>query len=98
MADLRTTQETILDLVEQIKREREAGVVTTQTASYSSNLGGFATGVCIASCVATIFLMLAFMIIENRSYTHLDAQVDQLRAWSDVHSKEIARLQAQKKE
>lgn len=57
-------------------------------------MGGFATGVAVASCVATLFLTIAFMIIENRSYAHLDAQVDQLRAWNDVHSQAIARLQA----
>jgi hypothetical protein len=57
--------------------------------------GGFATGIAVASCVATLLLMIAFMVIENRSYAHLDAQVDQLRAWNDVHSKEISRLQAQ---
>lgn len=69
----------------------------TVTHTQSSN-AGFHVGVAVTACVATVALMLAFMIIENRSYTHLDNQVDQLRAWNDVHSKEISRLQAQLQE
>lgn len=66
----------------------------TQTQTITQTIGGFATGIAVTACVATLMLMLGFMVIENRSYAHLDAQVDQLRAWNDVHSKEIARLQA----
>jgi hypothetical protein len=64
------------------------------THTQAGNMG-FLGGMAVASCGATILLMIAFMVIENRSYTHLDNQVDQLRAWSEVHSKEIARIQAQ---
>lgn len=60
----------------------------------TSHFGGFATGVSIASCVATVTLMLAFLIVESRSYAHLDAQIDQLKAWNDVNRAKIAELQA----
>lgn len=65
-----------------------------QTVIHKSDAGGFLTGVAVTSCVACIFLILAFMIVENRSYEKLSKEIDDLKAWSDVHGNDIARLQA----
>lgn len=96
LKELRDNSAEIRSLIEQIKLREAQGPV--QTVIHKNDNGGFLTGVAIASCVATVFLMLAFFIVENRSYTHLDAQIDQLKAWSDIHSRDIARLQAQQPE
>lgn len=66
----------------------------TVTHTQASN-ATFFVGIAVTACVATLALMLAFIVIENRSYAHLDNQVDQLRAWIDVHSREIGKLQAE---
>lgn len=70
---------------------------TTQTVIHKTENMGFYGGIAVAGCVATVALMLAFIIIENRSYSHLDNQVDQMRAWIDVQGKEIAYLKAHDK-
>jgi len=85
----------LADRLDAILEQRERNQITV-THTQAGNMGFFG-GIAIALCGATIFLMIAFMIIENRSYTHLDNQVDQLRAWIDVHSREIGKLQAEKK-
>lgn len=63
-----------------------------------------------AACFAMLVIVIAFMIMESRSYNdlsrkidnkaqdiraELSPQIDQLRAWKDVQAKEIGRLQAQ---
>jgi hypothetical protein len=75
--------------------------------------GSLAQGFAYAACVATLFIMLVFVIVETRSYNDLSRkidnsaaqlrqeigpQIDQLRAWNDVHTKDIARLQAAQQE
>jgi hypothetical protein len=98
LKELRDTNGTILELVAELRRASgDSGRNITVTHTQAGNMG-FYGGVAVTACVATVTLMIAFMIIENRSYSHLDNQVDQLRAWSDVHSKEISRLQAQMQE
>ncbi len=87
----------IRSLVAQLVEDDKNRNAITVTHTQSSN-ATFFVGVAVAACIAAVALMLAFMIIENRSYTHLDNQVDQLRAWNDVHSKEISRIQAQLQE
>jgi len=94
--DVRVLTSTLRNVVQALEENNSRG--NTQTFEVKTSMGGFATGVAVASCVITLVVMLAFIIIENRSYAHLDAQVDQLRAWNDVHSKEISRLQGQLQE
>jgi hypothetical protein len=94
-SDCRAFSANIAELTRALDQQ---GFGQTQTFEVKTSMGGFATGVAVASCVVTLVVMLAFIVIENRSYAHLDNQVDQLRAWNDVHSKEIARLQAQLQE
>lgn len=67
----------------------------TVTHTQQGNANAY-IGAALACCAATTVLMLAFIIIENRSYTHLDNQIDQLRAWNDINRAKIAGLESKK--
>ena len=62
--------------------------------SHVSTFGGFATGLCISACVASVFLTVAVAIFESRSYMKLELEVEQLKAWNDVTRANVAKLQA----
>lgn len=105
LAELRNTNAVVATLVESLART--GGQVQNQQVS--NDMGGLWIVASLAASIASILLVLGFMILENRTYSELSRktdnsvgqlraelspQVDQLRAWNDVHSKEIARLQA----
>lgn len=96
---LQRTNEIVEGLADVLRESRSGN---TQSIQFQANIGGWAVALAvifaIGSCAVTVACMFAFMTIENRSYSHMDNQIDQLRAWNDVHSKEIARLQAQLQE
>lgn len=94
-------------LVERMDAYLEREINSVQSNTIRVDGGIIAT----ISCVAMLFIVLGLMIFESRSYNDLsrkidnsaaqirqeiNPQIDQLRAWSDVHTKDIARLQAQK--
>ena len=78
-----------LDALIELQQNRNHFVVTQKQDGMGA-WGGFA----VAACVSTLVLMVAFIIIENRSYTHLDAQIDQLKAWNDINRAKLAGLEA----
>lgn len=100
--ELRKTNANVATLLEKIQQR---GV--TQTVVHKSEGATLPT----VLNIAMLFVLVAFMIVESRSYNDLSRkidnkadeiralfapQIDQLRAWNDVHTKDIARLQAQK--
>ena len=94
-------RDTIPDLVSRIDgliaileaQDNKSHITVTHTQQGNANAY---IGAALACCAATTVLMLAFIIIENRSYTHLDNQIDQLRAWNDINRAKIAGLESKK--
>ena len=93
--DVRVLTSTLRNVVQALEENNSRG--NTQTFEVKTSMGGFATGVAVASCVITLVVMIAFIIIENRSYAHLDNQMDQLKAWNDINRAKIAALEAKAK-
>jgi hypothetical protein len=91
-----------MDAIIELQQARNAITVThTQ-----SGMGGFATGICVASSIGAVVLsvVIAFLAAnyQSRSYERDQVKVvlemEQLKAWNDVTRKDIARLQAQQPE
>ena len=92
-------------LVQRMDAYLEREIATGQTNTIRVDGGIVAT----ISCVAMLFVVLALMIFESRSYNDLSRkvdkeatelrqeltpQLDQLRAWNDVNRGKIAVLEA----
>lgn len=76
--------------------EQQAQRGQVQTINNRTTVSGLAIAIAaIVTSVASLVLMVAFMVIENRSYSHLDRQMDTLQAWRGVQSAAIAKLQAE---
>jgi hypothetical protein len=93
LGELRSTNATIQSLLENLTGHNQNRNQLIQTSTF----GGFATGICISACVATLFLTVAAAIFESRSYMKLELEIEQLKAWNDVTRNNIAKLQAQEK-
>ena len=103
--DVRALTERLGILIETM----ESGGIGNSRVNQTVGLGGAAVWIAATCCVACLVLALTIILFDNRSYMELskkidtetakiraqyDPQVDQLRAWNDVHTKDIARLQA----
>lgn len=103
--DVRALTERLGVLIETL----ETGGIGNPKVNQIVSAGGAGLWIAVTCCVASFALVLAVIMLDNRSYAELskkidvetakiraqyDPQVDQLRAWNDVHTKDIARLQA----
>lgn len=93
---LQVTDGMVREVLSELRQNRNSAITITHRQEDKGN-AGFYGGVATTCCVATLTLMIAFMIIENRSYAHLDNQVDQLKAWNDINRAKIAALEAKAK-
>ncbi len=92
-----------------VVRVFEDGIARGQTNTIRIDGGAMATVFCLAMLIVVIIVVM----FDSRSYNDLSKkidndvrelrestqpQIDQLRAWNDVHTKDIARLQAAQQE
>lgn len=109
LAELRNTNSLVSTLVESLAR----GSGQVQNQEVRTDVGGSLVVASLAASIASILMVLGFMILENRSYSELSRkidvrlnelhselapQLDQLRAWNDVNRGKIAVLEAKTQE
>lgn len=85
--------ERIGDLIDTIHQNGVGSQRVNQTVS----AGGFAMGVALASCVCSVFLALAILIIDNRSFGKMENTQRDQGAWLDVLRAKVATLEAKTK-
>jgi len=82
IAQLRQTNETVLELVTELRQNRH-GITVTHT---QSGLSGWNIAA-VTACFFTSLMLIALAII-------IIPDIHDLRAWRDIHSAKIARLEA----
>lgn len=73
--------------------ERPSG--TNQTVQNSTHFGGFAAGVCVATGVASLVLVIVVTIFGNFTMAAMGNDVRDTKAWNEVLRAKVAKLEAQ---
>lgn len=104
LAELRNTNAVVAALVESLAR----GSGQVQNQNVRNDLGGFVAGASLAACIATVLLMVGFIVLENRSYGELSRKTDRAmaemrddmrdqKAWTEVLRGKVSKLEGQAK-
>lgn len=91
--DVRALTERLGVLIETI----EMGGIGNSRVNQTVSAGGFAMGVALACCVCSVFLALAILIIDNRSFGKMENVQRDQAAWIDVLRGKVATLEAKTK-
>jgi len=107
--DVRALTERLGILIETM----ESGGIGNSRVNQTVGLGSAATWIAATCCVASVMLVLAVIMFDNRSYAELSKkidtdsakihaefgpQIDQLKAWNDVNRGKISVLEAKAQE
>jgi len=96
-ADLGNKVEALTDRVSDLIDALDRGGVGSARMEQTVSAGGFAMGVALACCVCSVFLALAILIIDNRSFGKMENIQRDQAAWIDVLRAKVATLEAKAK-